>query len=223
MWELVYNILTKVVLLSTIALGTVERIIDGKCNKKDKEALYSTIMKLSKLVMSLYTVFKIGYYKTREPYVCYAKNSADRCKVGGIGLITDHALVDFAFIPLMQGIVQISELIFRNGMGIKFVRCQKLYGMTHIGTKMYAGRRAVIQMSCTPREMYLFLTTESHVIPEGFHIIIHQRYVEIHFNKSIKKGESIVTINPPHINNKEPYSVTIPAVSISQNPVNVLS
>lgn len=223
MWQIVYDILTKIVLLSTISLGTVERIIDGKNKKGDIENLYVTFTKLCKLAISIYYPLKISLGKTREPYRCYHKFSADKCKVGGIGLITDHASVDYYFIPLMESIASLAELMFSKGMVSKFYRSQRLTGFGHIGQKMYAGRRAVMQLNCTPREMFLFLTTESHVIPEQLNIVIAETHVEIHFNKSIKKGESVITTNPPCLGLKEPYKQFIPATSVSQKPVNVLS
>ena len=223
MWQIVYDILTKIVLLSTISLGTVERIIDGKNKKGDIENLYVTFTKLCKLAISIYYPLKISLGKTREPYRCYHKFSADKCKVGGIGLITDHASVDYHFIPLMESIASLAELMFSKGMVSKFYRSQRLTGFGHIGQKMYAGRRAVMQLNCTPREMFLFLTTESHAIPEQLNIVINETHVEVHFNKGIKKGESVITTNPPCLGLTHPHKQFIAATSVSQKPVNVLS
>ena len=223
MWQIVYDILTKIVLLSTISLGTVERIIDGKNRKGDIEQLYMTFTKLCKLAISVYLPVKILLGKTREPYRCYHKFSADKCKVGGIGLITDHALVDYHFIPMMEGVASLAELLFSKGLVSKFLRSQKLAGFGHIGQKIYAGRRAVMTLNCTPREMFLFLTTETHAIPEQLNIVIGETHVELHFNKGIKKGESVITTNPPCLGLTQPHKQFIPATSVSQNPVNVLS
>ena len=223
MWQIVYDILTKIVLLSTISLGTVERIIDGKNKKGDIENLYITFTKLCKLAISIYYPLKISLGKTREPYRCYHKFSADKCKVGGIGLITDHASVDYHFIPLMESIASLAELMFSKGMVTKFYRSQRLTGFGHIGQKIYAGRRAAMQMNCTPREMFLFLTTESHAIPEQLNIVINETHVEVHFNKGIKKGESVITTNPPCLGLTQPHKQFIAATSVSQKPVNVLS
>lgn len=223
MWQIVYDILTKIVLLSTISLGTVERIIDGKNKKGDIENLYITFTKLCKLAISIYYPLKISLGKTREPYRCYHKFSADKCKVGGIGLITDHASVDYHFIPLMESIASLAELMFSKGMVTKFYRSQRLTGFGHIGQKIYAGRRVAMQMNCTPREMFLFLTTESHAIPEQLNIVINETHVEVHFNKGIKKGESVITTNPPCLGLTQPHKQFIAATSVSQKPVNVLS
>ena len=223
MWEIIYDLLTKVVLYSTIALGTVERILDGKGKKTDPLAIYNSFIKLAKLSANLYMVLRIYLRKTREPYRCYYKFSADRYKVGGIGLITDHAVVSNAYIPLMEGIALVAEALFKNKLVDKFYRKQKTFGMYHIGSKMYAGRAVAMHLATSPHEVYKFLIANPHVIGEQIHVIIHETYVEVYFKKSIKKGESVITTNPPLGELPGNYDTVLSASPTSQNPVNVLS
>ena len=222
MWEIIYDMLTKIILYSTIALGTVEKIMDGKQRKGDELSLLLAMTKIAKLSANLYMTMRIYLKKTREPYRCYYKYSADRVKVGGHGVITDHAIVSNAFIPLMESIAVIADDLFKNRFVDLFYRKQRTFGMYHVGHKMYAGRCVSMRLCVSPERVLKHLIENPNILSSQVHVIIHDTYVEVYSKKSIKKGESVITTNPPLYGLPEKNHMVIPAGDVSQKDVNVL-
>lgn len=222
MWEIIYDMLTKIILYSTIALGTVEKIMEGKQRKGDELSLLMAMTKIAKLSANLYMTIRIYLKKTREPYRCYYKHSADTVKVGGHGLITDHALVSNAFIPLMESVALVAENLFKNKLVDIFHRKQRTFGMYHVGHKIYAGRCVSMRLCVSPERLLKYLVANTNILSSQVHVIIHDTYVEVYFKKSIKKGESVITTNPPLCGLPEKNQIVISAGEVSQKEVNVL-
>lgn len=207
MWNTVYKIISDSIMSLIILQGTVEKIMSGKRSKHDLDYMLTQISAVAKHTTSIYQFMKVINKKTQEDMVVL--NKWDNDMVGNKIPVSQHAIVEGPFIPIVKKVYNVMDNLVSNGYIKSLLRTQRAFGMYHIGLKMYMGKEMVGSLSVSPEKTYDYISRIASSLDDGICITIGQTHVGVKLKKDIKKGRLQIVTHPSFINEKYPQLVEV--------------
>lgn len=207
MWDTVYKIISDSIISLMILQGTVEKIINGKRTKHDLDFMFTQVSAVAKHMTSVYQFIKVLNNKTRDEMVVL--NKWDNDMVGNKIPVSQHAIVEGPFIPIVKKVYDVMDNLVSNGYVKSLYRTQRAFGMYHIGLKMYMGKEMVGSLAVSSEKAYEYISRIAKNLNDGICIAIGETHVGVKLKKDIKKGRLQIVTHPSFVNKEYPQLVEV--------------